>query len=61
VDAAGVLGGYLLVAACADWLGNAVRVRVVLMLYMAGLAGYCGVTRLLEFLADVMTGGAVVV
>ena len=39
VDAAGVLGRYLLMAACADWLRDSVRVRVVLVLYMAGLAG----------------------
>ena len=58
VDAAGVLGRYLLMAACADWLRNSVRVRVVLVLYMAGLAADRGVRRLLQFLLDVMAGGA---
>jgi hypothetical protein len=43
VDASGVLGGYLLVAARTDWLRNPVRVRVRFMLYMAGLAGDGGV------------------
>ncbi len=57
VDAAGVFGGNLLVAACACWFGDAGGVGILFVLDVTGKAGQRGVRPLFHLLPNVMAGG----
>jgi hypothetical protein len=58
VNAAGMLGGNLLMATRADRFGDSFRVGVLFVLYVARSAGQCGMCPLFHLLPDIMAGGA---
>jgi hypothetical protein len=57
VNAAGMFGGYLLVAACASRLGGPGGMWILFVLQVAGGAGERRMRPLVHLLRDVMTGG----
>jgi len=57
VNAAGVLGGNLLMATRADGFGDSFQVGVLFVLYVARTAGQRGVCPLFHLLPDIVAGG----